>query len=282
MFYLAGNFFIPSIETLRLQDPFEGQFHFDVARFKTVMREQYGERVAEIEAWIQRELCSSSEKLDIGRNRTHPNFAAGIVKQRYIEFLRKTRFASCWFLSDNESAAMWNNYGRQGVAISTTVKKLSQLLSQTERDFEFGRMRYVRLIGGEAQDDGFDPDKREDAQFLLKPHFLKRKEYESEKEVRFVTASPGRGHKGIVLETPAAEWIGEIRLWPGLKPVEEESIKRVVAHFAIDVACACSDLLRADQMSSDTVASVESQVDDLDWNWWKNGRDGIPTALKGL
>lgn len=152
LLYLTGNIFIPAIETLQLEDPFEGKFLFDTVWFNTAMSKRHGERVNALDDWLYRELCSESEKKHIEINKDYPNYAASIFEQHYFAFLRKTRYAWCWFLSESESAAMWNNYGKQGVAIATTVGKLRDLLKKTERDFVFGQMRYIRVVGGEAVD----------------------------------------------------------------------------------------------------------------------------------
>jgi hypothetical protein len=45
LFYLTGNIFIPAINTLRLEDPFEGKFVFDTIWFNEVMHKRYGKRV---------------------------------------------------------------------------------------------------------------------------------------------------------------------------------------------------------------------------------------------
>ena len=283
-FYLTGNIFIPAIETLRLEDPFEGKFHFDIVWFNTVMHERYGERLNEIQGWIYRELCTDAEKKDIEINKNYPNQAARIFERHFFNFLRRTRYAWCWFLSASESAAMWNIYGKHGVAIASTTKKLSGLLSKSKWDFEVGQMRYIRLIGGEAQDYDFNPEKAKDAAFLLKPHFLKRKEYESENEVRFVTAAPERGPKsGIFLdEISPSEWIQEIRFWPGLKPVEEKSLKQIVEHFASGIPCTRSDLFGANVSSNEFVSHFEAKLHEIDWNSWKDGSDNVPAELKQL
>jgi hypothetical protein len=285
LFYLTGNIFIPAINTLRLEDPFEGKFVFDTIWFNEVMHERYGKRVEDLDDWVYRELCSELEKKQIKLNKGYPNYGASIIEQHYFDFLRKTRYAWCWFLSDSESAAMWNNYGKHGVAIATQVGKLRSLLESTERDFVLGQMRYIRLIVGQANDHDFNPEDKDDAAFLLMPHFLKRNEYESEKEVRFVTAAPERKHNsGIILENiNPLEWIQEIRLWPGLKPPEERSLKQVVHHFAPGVACACSDLFGADPLSVESIgAEFAAEFNQLDWNAWKDNTDGIPVELKQL
>ena len=176
-------------------------------------------------------------------------------------------------------------YGKQGVAITSTVEKICKILTPTEWDFEFARLRYIRFVLGEMQDFDFNPEDPDDSRFLLKPHFLKKKEYETETEVRFVTAAPDRGiGAGLSLDGMSpSEWIDDIRLWPGLKPTEEEAVKRVVHHFAPSVSCACSDLFGADRFSPDSfTAKYFQELNALTWKQWKNGEDGIPSELKQL
>jgi hypothetical protein len=283
LFYLTGNIFIPSIASLQHKDPFEGKFNFETRFFNEAMRRRYDSEVDTLERWIHDNLCADWEKKAIAMNKSFPNYEAGIIEQQYSSFLRKTRYAWCWFSADEESAAMWNNYGHQGVAIATTVDRLSKMLGKTDWHFEFGRLRYVRLVVGEIQDFNFDPDNPEDARFLLKPHFLKRIEYKSENEVRFVAAAPERHVSGIGLQgVSPSEWLKEIRLWPGLKPTEEESLKQVVDHFAAGVPCACSDLFGVGSSSQSFTARYFSELDRTGWQKWTDGSDGIPQALKEL
>lgn len=78
-----------------------------------------------------------------------------------------------WFQSGIESAAMWNTYGRDGVAVKTTVGKLKLALQGSGLDFAFGKMTYVQAVPRPVL--GFDPDDPKHRQLLLMPHFLKRK-----------------------------------------------------------------------------------------------------------
>jgi hypothetical protein len=285
LFYITGKIFIPAIATLRETDPFEGGFSFDTVHFNGATAQRYGAQLESVEKWIHEALCQEWEKEMMQINKDYPNYGAKIIEQHYFDFLRKTRYAWCWFLSDAESAAMWNIYGKQGVAIGSTVGKIRQILAKTEWDFQFARLRYIRLVSGEAQDLDFNPENPYDSRFLLRPHFLKRKEYETENEVRFVTAAPDRGvGAGLGLSGISPdEWIDDIRLWPGLKPTEEESVKQIVNHFAPRVSCACSDLFKAHPFSADSfTARYLRELNAQNWQQWKNGEDGIPSELKQL
>jgi hypothetical protein len=119
------------------------------------------------------------------------------LKQRYLDFIRVTRFAWCWFHSRDESAAMWNTYGKKGVAVQSTVGRIKGALETTGRKFIYGRMTYIDYgsdLGTESNSDQQQDDHR-----VLRPFFLKRKEYESEDELRFVIAGPRRDLRGGIL-----------------------------------------------------------------------------------
>lgn len=274
--YLNGSVFIPSVEKLRQADPFEGEFPFEQWGFDKAMQERYGSDLVDLKAWIRRELCSQWERKDIDRNGGDSDYAARIVGRRYFEFLRKTRFAWCWFLSQSESAAMWNIYGNQGAAIATTVGKLGQFLAKTERDFVFGRMRYVHVDRGAIRH--LYPEDPQDRPFVLQPHFLKRREYESEKEVRFVTCGPeNRESGGICLsDLDPKEWIEEIWLWPNLTLTEVLALKRPIAVLAPGIPCDRSDLI----MTEHKFATERSGIMEWAEHQWKECTDGVPRGLK--
>src|SRR5207244_12565537 len=73
---------------------------------------------------------------------------------------------------------LFRSYGRDGVAVRTTVSKLKLALKASGRDFAFGKMTYVEALPRLAL--GFHPEDPKHRQLLLMPHFLKRKEYVSE------------------------------------------------------------------------------------------------------
>ncbi len=227
-FYLNGLVFIPSVAKLRAGDPFEGEFYENIAWFNSAFRDHYGNEANTIDEWMFKELCSDHERHHIEINRNYTNAAAEVFRRHYFDFIRRTRFTWCWFQSYRESAAMWSVYGNQGVAIKSTVGKICSVLEKTGREFIYGRMTYVDYRSGVSTD--FNPEQKSDYRLLLRPFFLKRREYESEDEVRFVTAGVDREERsGILLkELSPQQWISEIRLWPGLTHDEEESINSLL------------------------------------------------------
>jgi len=272
-FYLSGKIFVPSLAKLQQADPFEGTFRFDTKDFEAGLKTVCADRFNEVQKWIRKELWTPGERTF---NEKNPIFATGTDSARYFEFLSRTRYAWCWFQFDLESDAMWKIYGKEGVAIATTIEKLSAALKATNYDFEFGKMCYYHRHGRFS-----DAEKQ---QFVLRPQFLKRIEYIHEQEVRFTTCAPESENGGLLLNDVKPEtWIKQIRLWPTLTSQEEDSIVNAVANKLPGVPCQKSDLLQPhgkamSQMFEDlrTFAAVKSELH------WKCCEDGVPSLLKNL
>ena len=175
---------------------------------------------------------------------------------------------------------MWSVYGNQGVAIKSTVGKISAVFEKTGREFIYGRMTYVDYRSGVSTE--FNPERKSDYHLLLRPFFLKREEYKSEQEVRFVTTRSDRSERaGILLKgIEPQDWISAIRLWPGLTADEEESIRKAIKHFMPHASCEKSDLLSGpdgpSKLSERILADFEKSADSS----WIAGKDEIPDSLK--
>lgn len=279
-FYLNGLVFIPSVAKLRAGDPFEGEFYEEIAWFNSAFQGQYGQEASAIEQWMLKVLCTDYERLHIDINKSFPNAAAEVFRRRYFDYVRRTRFAWCWFQSYRESAAMWSIYGNQGVAVKSTVGRICTALEKTVREFIYGRLTYVDYQSGVSTE--FNPEQKSDYHLLLRPFFLKRREYESENEVRFVTTGADREDRSGILFKGLApqEWISEIRLWPGLTLDEEDCIKNAIQHFIPNVYCQRSDLFSGPGGQSQFLEMISADVDrSLDLGW-EEGTDGVPKSLK--
>ena len=277
-FHLSGLIFVPSIAKLRAIDPFEGEFHEDIAWYNHAFSQYYAQQASDIEGWMQRSLCTKEEQHHIKENRHHANAAAQILRRRYFDFIWRTRFAWCWFQSPHESAMMWRLYGNQGVAIKSTVGRITALFDKTGRDFIFGKMTYVDYLSGAGPDFMLERDYK----LLLRPFFLKRMEYNSENEVRFVTAGPALPEgDGILLEGLKAEdWISAIRLWPGLTEDEDQSLSKAIKQFLPQVDCIKSDLFSRPAIPQGFLGDFRAELrQSVDLNWTSGG-DEIPRAIK--
>lgn len=83
---------------------------------------------------------------------------------------REAFFINCWYLFDQETAAMWKKYGQDGVAICSRYSLLKTALDSCDGRPHLGLVRYgsKHLTGWNTQ------------RFIT----TKREEYEQEKEVR--------------------------------------------------------------------------------------------------
>jgi len=264
-------------------DPFEGEFFENIAWFNGAFADRYGTDEEKIDKWMFKNLCSDYERhcIEINKQSGEP-VAAKILRKHYFDFIRRTRFAWCWFHSSHESAAMWSIYGKEGVAIQSHVGKIATMLENTGRDFIFGRMTYVDYVTGVSTE--FNPEDQTDYGLLLRPFFLKRKEYESEKEVRFVTAGSDPTEAGGILlkHLKPEDWISAIRLWPGLTSGEEQSIIAAIRHFMPQADCTKSDLFTGPNTPFDFSDMIDEAKEFVGIKSWKDEQDEIPLALKDL
>lgn len=281
--YLSGKIFIPSVEKLRQEDPFEGEHFFPTVWFNKALHDRYGKEHEKVFKWLEDQFTSAD--FEQNRRRTgmklQPDANARSREKHYFDFLRKTRYAWCWFASNRESAAMWNSYGSGGVAISSTIGKIHTALSKTKYDFAFGQMRYVSVVNERTTD--LVLENSEDSQLILEPHFLKRNEYKSENEVRFVTAtSENEIDSGIFIKKiMPEEWIEEIRLWPKARSSEEAALKEVVKKFAPEIRCVKSDFMsRRPDATAISRIYMRDVIGISEENEWESGRDDIPDILK--
>ncbi|MBE0542295.1 MAG: DUF2971 domain-containing protein [Verrucomicrobia bacterium] len=283
-YYLDGLVFIPSISKLRAGDPFEGKFYLHVAWFNTAFAKRYGDDAKKIEEWILDSHCPKAERDTLVG---FPGGASGFQLKYYMEFLWKTRFAWCWFRSLRESAAMWSVYGNQGVAIETTVGRVAAVLDAdfevSGRKFIYGPMTYVDHRTGRSAE--FNPELESDFHLLLRPFFLKREEYKSENEIRFIKTAAERSERGGILlkNVKPKDWIQAIRLWPGLTTAEAQSLCKTIKLLLPHVDCRRSDLFsESPPGTSRGVENFIAGLEDATDSDYQTCQDGIPSSLKEL
>jgi hypothetical protein len=272
--YLSGSIFIPSLQKLHEEDPFEAECLFDPKDFKRAIRGQYGEEhESEVFRFLQ------------GRKRSPANEK----HEAYFDFLRKTRYAWCWFCRSGESALMWKTYGRGGAAIRTTVGNLRALLDTCGRGFVYGRMLYVTVHHGQVRCPHLHPDRPEAQPFLLEPCFLKRSEYKDEHEVRFVTTTADLDggfflrRKDLDVPIKADDWIKHILLSPNLRSSEERALKGAIEHLHPAISCSRSELLSSqEQQFADRMPGLSVDLNALAEEPWRDQSDRVPEALKKL
>ncbi len=91
---------------------------------------------------------------------------------------------NCWHMNEHESAAMWNQYGTNGVAIQSTYERLRDSIVDTEKVF-IGCVEYLNYSEDHVPEGN-----------LLSPFLLKRKSFEHERELRACIWKPPFGQDG--------------------------------------------------------------------------------------
>lgn len=101
-------------------------------------------------------------------------------------------YINCWHVSDHESAAMWELYGRRkaGIAIQSTFNALTDAFSCVPEEIHIGLVRYGdEHLRGDSMPNGFS--------FWL----TKRKSFEHEHELRALIWRPRNLAVGVMVRT---------------------------------------------------------------------------------
>lgn len=124
--------------------------------------------------------------LDAFTNDGRPFTGGGMTKGRQ----HAISYASCWHVNDDESAALWNQYGgeQNAVAIKSSPEYLKEALDTTGHYMMYGEVEYVNLKEKPIPN---DPEY---------PVFFKRDDFEYEDEYRAVLLDYSR------LATLMANW----------------------------------------------------------------------------
>jgi Protein of unknown function (DUF2971) len=163
----------------KFSDPFEGFSNADL--WHKLIADIYPEKEN-----INRTLSENTQEEILAHKKN------AIEKLKEIEKMQKNCFASCWFLCERESYAMWNLYSnKDSVALKFKANILKQkMLNKCElnwkSNFELvihGKVSYAKIAP-------FDPS---DKAYLEINHkykgFLKDISFSHEKEFRFMTVA---------------------------------------------------------------------------------------------
>lgn len=94
---------------------------------------------------------------------------------------RELTAVCCWYFGDTESLEMWQKYvpNNEGVAVKSTVKKLSECIFTHPEYSQIGKVQYVNFNEYEMTP--------YEAHQANERALLKRKEFEGEQEIRIIT-----------------------------------------------------------------------------------------------
>ena len=159
------------------------------------------------------------------------------LKKNRLDMLKRT-YISCWYASDDESAAMWQLYtlSGQGLAIKSSYSKFAELLPDCEESpIYLGEVRYL-----DYENDPMEADNNS-----LAPFTCKRKAFEHEKEIRAIFKQPKNEESdmyGRPVKIDVNQLIDEIYLAPGSAMWFKTTVDRVKQKFEIDAKLRQSSL----------------------------------------
>jgi hypothetical protein len=175
LYFLEHGLFLPSFETLRQTDPFEG--------------------------------THTAGELDHLERLTQAGRFAQHLPTLYEAIYTTHTFLSSWCEGPSENSAMWRSFvGTSvdcGVAIGTTVRALKGALFSNDSPSNIGRARYDFSADASGHVEGH--------RFFLR----KRPELAHEREVRAVLYDPRHYSPGITLPVENPSFVEEIRVCPG-------------------------------------------------------------------
>ncbi|WP_449395575.1 hypothetical protein [Devosia riboflavina] len=210
--------FLPSLRSLRADDPFEGLSTTADRKFALRLREDpdFAEQFCQ-ETFPEIEKSSRAVFIE--------SFAA-IYGGEGLR-LADTCFVSCWHAKKHEFAALWKLYSetRSGVAVRTTVARMRSAFDESEH-FILSSVRYEDF---ETATTDFTNG--------LTPVFMKRNSYEHEHEVRLLrwNSSLVETTAGISIPCDPSELIEEIVVSPYAEQWMVETIRGVVAQMGFDM-----------------------------------------------
>ncbi len=201
--------YVPSLAELKQGDPLEAMI------MSPQTRDSIDILAAEDECakWLSRKI--ESEEKDLPRQLRSPKSTI------WLRELAKRRAVWCWHHGGIESMAMWHIYGKEGVAIQTTPKRIDECLSKAS-----GGILPASIGIIDYSEDRSEDQTAGEVRFR-RPYFAKFAGYAHEKEVRvvFPTANDGRG---ILLEIDGSQLIERIMISPMIPESEAWAAMKVI------------------------------------------------------
>lgn len=157
--------------------------------------------------------------------------------EQYWEKERKRHFINCWLESKYELALMWDTYGKEGVAIKTTVGNLIDSLANDTEHYQYlAKVKYIDEQFGSSQD-AYTPIN------VLKIPLSKRKYYEQEKEIRLLYSRENvDDQKGISFPVDLQCLINEVRVYPNAPTYFLNVINRELESAKIKISALSSEI----------------------------------------
>lgn len=158
------------------------------------------------------------------------------VKNDSSNFARENTFINCWHLNEEQSAAMWDLYVKngEGIAVQTTFGRIKQSLDVCGKDIYIGKVEYIDHKNGENHNGDY-----------IYPFFTKRLSFKHEEEVRLVYSAFDdkefwkdiriyEDTPGIKIKVDLTKLIERIYVSPDAPPWFVDVVKVVLSKFNIE------------------------------------------------
>ena len=215
-----------------LGDPFEGSLH---------LRNRIGNEQ------LVDQMLKDQENSQSSPVRCTPDQALENLAHIFLRF-RQWMFISCWHSGENESLAMWKQYGSSGgsVVIQSTYQKLLDALpSETciDKDESWNASIYLGMVQYKnyfSLHEGFALNSN-----MLSPFIHKRTAFEYEREVRaFLTFPAGetRSVSNVAVNVNFEQLVESIRVRPCTPDWERRTIETLIGKYGLGMKVAPSEI----------------------------------------
>ena len=229
--------FIPTLAGLRRSDKFEA------TRLSEQTRATFDNLSPEEKTWL-RAHAKGFQQNQVGEQIPAAD-ENRVMQEIWLREIAPRRLVWCWYAAPIESMAMWHIYGREGVAIRTSARRIDTCLFNQFAATEQGIISRI----------GYYPIPTEESWRLLRPYLVKEGCYGHECEVRVVLPRIGDDYlelggkvhdpiqaayvakmneyeqdddNGSLIEMNGRELIDEIRMSPFMPPGESYAIADLI------------------------------------------------------
>jgi hypothetical protein len=246
--------FVPTIETLRKRDPLESM----IVCGRT--RDHFQELDAESKQWLRR-LRKKGSRENLFRI--------------WAEQIRWRRCAWCWHEASLESMALWHIYAREGVAISTTPKRLYHCLGANKR-VKYAGIGRVHYCSRSESFDGSDAT-------LLRPYLIKQVCYSFENEVRVIFPTSKQHLGGLTLEVEPTDLLEAVAISPYVPESEAVALRQLLQSFWPNVHCEPSGARIVESLPALlSKLAAQPEVGERGRRWLEDSRHKAGVAKLGI
>jgi len=164
-----------------------------------------------------------------------------MIADSYDEQQSHLKCAWCWHSSSHESAAMWKLYANSGVAMQSTLARITSALPNTVH-FEAARIQYGNREAGEI--DSFNPEAAGIRDILIRAYLFKNNDYEFEKEVRLIIDAEIPRCGRVLNDVSPNKMIQRIVFSPWIELDEFEALQKRVQPICPDAEITRSPLIK--------------------------------------